>query len=64
MKQWQNRPLEKQYFVVWMDCIVIKVKDNGKVNNKAIYLIIGINKEGRKEVLGSGSTKPNPLRFG
>lgn len=52
MKQWQNRPLEKQYFVAWMDCIVIKVKDNGKVQNKAIYLIIGVNKEGRKEVLG------------
>lgn len=52
MKQWQNRPLEKQYFVAWMDCIVIKVKENGKVNNKAIYLIIGVNKEGKKEVLG------------
>lgn len=52
MKQWQNRPLEKQYFIAWMDCIVIKVKDNGKVNNKSIYLIIGVNKEGRKEVLG------------
>jgi transposase-like protein len=52
MKQWQNRPLEKQYFIAWMDCIVIKVKDNGKINNKAIYLIIGVNKEGKKEVLG------------
>jgi transposase-like protein len=52
MKQWQNRSLESQYFVAWMDCIVVKVKDNGKVNNKAIYLIIGINKEGKKEVLG------------
>jgi len=52
MKQWQNRPLEKQYFVAWMDCIVMKVRENGKVNNKAVYLIIGLNKEGRKEVLG------------
>jgi len=52
MKQWQNRPLEKQYFIAWMDCIVVKVKDNGKVNNKAIYLIIGVSKEGKKEVLG------------
>ena len=52
MKQWQNRPLEKQYFIAYMDCIVVKVKDNGKVVNKAIYLIIGINKDGRKEVLG------------
>jgi putative transposase len=52
MKQWQNRPLERIYFTVWMDAICIKVKDNGKVNNKSVYLIIGLNKEGRKEVLG------------
>lgn len=52
MKQWQNRPLERIYFTVWMDAISIKVKDNGKVNNKSVYLIIGLNKEGKKEVLG------------
>lgn len=52
MKLWQNRPLEKVYFSVWMDAISIKVKDNGKVNNKAVYLVIGLNGEGKKEVLG------------
>lgn len=52
MKQWQNRPLEKIYFTVWMDALSIKVKENGKVNNKSVYLIIGLNKEGKKEVLG------------
>lgn len=52
MKQWQNRPLESIYFTVWMDAISVKVKDNGKVCNKSIYLIIGLNKEGKKEVLG------------
>lgn len=52
MKQWQNRPLEKIYFTAWMDAISIKVKENGKVNNKSVYLIIGLNKEGKKEVLG------------
>jgi putative transposase len=52
MKQWQNRPLEKVYFSVWMDAISIKVKDNGKINNKSIYLVIGLNSEGKKEVLG------------
>jgi transposase-like protein len=52
MKLWQNRPLEKVYFNVWMDAISIKVKENGKVNNKAIYLVIGLNGEGKKEVLG------------
>ena len=52
MKLWQNRPLEKVYFSVWLDAISIKAKDNGKVNNKAIYLVIGFNGEGKKEVLG------------
>lgn len=52
MKQWQNRPLERVYFTVWMDAISVKVKENGKVGNKSVYLIIGLNKEGKKEVLG------------
>lgn len=52
MKLWQNRPLEKVYFSLWMDAISIKVKDNGKINNKSIYLVIGLNAEGKKEVLG------------
>lgn len=52
MKQWQNRPLDKVYFSLWMDAISIKVKDNGKVLNKSIYLVIGLNGEGKKEVLG------------
>jgi len=49
---WQNRPLEAQYFIVWMDGIVFKVRENSKVINKTIYLAIGLNREGRKEVLG------------
>lgn len=52
MKQWQNRPLESVYYTVWMDAISIKVRENGRVNNKSVYLIIGLNKEGKKEVLG------------
>ena len=52
MKLWQNRPLEKVYFSVWMDAISIKVKENGKVHNKSVYLVIGLNGEGKKEVLG------------
>lgn len=52
MKQWQNRPLETVYFSVWMDAICIKVRENGKVHNKSVYLVIGLNAEGKKEVLG------------
>jgi transposase-like protein len=49
---WQNRPLDPVYLVVWMDGIVFKVRENSKVVNKTVYLAIGLNREGRKEVLG------------
>ena len=49
---WQNRPLDAVYLVVWMDGIVFKVRESSKVVNKTVYLAIGLNREGRKEVLG------------
>lgn len=49
---WQNRPLDPVYCVVWMDGIVFKVRQSGKVINKTIYLAVGLNREGYKEVLG------------
>lgn len=49
---WQNRPLDELYLIVWMDGIVFKVRENSKVINKTIYLAVGLNREGRKEVLG------------
>lgn len=50
--EWQSRPLSSVYFVVWMDGIVFKVRQNGKVVNKTIYLAVGLNGQGFKEVLG------------
>ena len=50
--EWQSRPLSSVYFVVWMDGIVFKVRQNGKVINKTIYLAVGLNSEGHKEMLG------------
>ena len=52
IKEWQSRPLEKVYFVVWMDGISIKIRHNGKIVNKTIYLVIGLTQEGLKQVLG------------
>lgn len=52
IKQWQSRPLEEVYYTIWLDGIVFKVRQNGKVSNKTIYLIIGLNGDGKKEVLG------------
>lgn len=49
---WQNRPLEITYLVVWMDAIVFKVRENSRVINKAMYLAVGLRKDGLKEVLG------------
>ena len=52
VKAWQCRPLEPVYLVVWMDGISFKVRHNGKITNKTIYLIIGLDKQGYKQVLG------------
>jgi putative transposase len=49
---WQNRPLESVYLIVWMDGIVFKVRENSKVVNKTIYIAVGLNRDGKKEVLG------------
>lgn len=52
IKEWQARPLEELYCIVWMDAIHYKVKDQGKVKSRAVYNILGINKEGKKDLLG------------
>jgi len=63
IKQWQQRPLEDVYFVVWMDGIVFKVRHNGKVIGKTIYLIIGLRKDGLKEVLGMWISETESASF-
>jgi len=52
VKEWQQRPLESHYPFVWMDAIHYKLKDNGRYVSKAIYTVLGLNMEGKKEVLG------------
>ena len=51
-QDWQNRPLDRLYLIVWMDGIVFKVRDSGKIINKTVYLCVGLNDRGYKEVLG------------
>lgn len=63
VKEWQNRPLEPLYYVVWMDGIVLKVKHNGKYINKCIYLVIGLKKDGLKEVLGMWMAETESASF-
>jgi putative transposase len=50
--EWQNRPLEAVYPIMYIDALVVKVRDAGTVRNKAVYLAIGVDVEGRKQVLG------------
>jgi putative transposase len=52
VKEWQARPLAMIYPIVWLDAIHYKIRENGKVAGKAVYTILGVNLEGRKEVLG------------
>src|SRR5699024_9856204 len=52
VKRWQNRQLDPMYCIVWMDAMHFKVRDEGKVRHRALYNILGINKDGYKEVLG------------
>ncbi len=50
--EWQSRPLDAVYPIVYLDCIVVKIRQDKQVINKAIYLALGVNLEGHKELLG------------
>lgn len=52
IREWQSRPLDSVYCIVWMDAMHYKVRDEGKVTSRAVYNILGINTEGKKELLG------------
>lgn len=52
IKAWQSRPLEAMYCIVWLDAMHYKVKVDGKIEHRALYNILGVNKEGYKDILG------------
>jgi len=52
VKEWQNRPLDDIYPIVWLDAMHYKVRDGGKVVSRAVYNILAINKHGKKELIG------------
>ncbi len=52
LQEWQQRPLEKLYPIVWLDAVHYKIKDEGRYISKAIYTLLGLNLEGQKEILG------------
>jgi len=63
IKTWQNRQLDEVYPIMYLDAIQFKVRDNGHVKNKAIYLAIGVTIEGYKEVLGLWIAQTEGAKF-
>ena len=52
VKEWQQRSLESLYCIVWLDAMYYKVKEEGRTQTRCVYNVLGINKDGRKDVLG------------
>ena len=63
VKAWQGRPLESVYPFVWLDAIHYKVKENGGIRSKAVYCMLGVNREGIKELLGMYVGENEGARF-
>jgi|TARA_B110000908_G_scaffold71335_1_gene86079 transposase-like protein len=63
MVEWQSRPLDAVYPIVYLDCIVLKIRQDKRVINKAIYLVLGINIEGHKELLGMWVSENEGAKF-
>ncbi len=62
-REWQQRSLEPVYFAVWMDGIVLKIREDSKVINKCVYIVIGLKPDGKKEVLGFWIEKTESAAF-
>lgn len=61
--EWQNRPLDAVYPIIYLDCIVLKIRHEKRVINKAIYLALGINMDGQKELLGIWIAETEGAKF-
>lgn len=63
VRAWQNRPLDSVYPIVYLDALMVKIKDNGHIVNKAVYLVMGVNMGGTKEVLGMWIAQNEGAKF-
>lgn len=63
VKAWQSRPLDKIYPIVFLDALVIKVREDKRIINKAFYLALGVNLEGQKELLGIWVSQNEGAKF-
>lgn len=63
VKLWQQRPLDALYPIVYLDCIVVKSQESGAVTNKSVYLALGVNIQGEKELLGLWIARTEGAKF-
>lgn len=61
--EWQSRPLDAVYPIVYLDCLVVKIRQDKKVINKAVYLALGVNMEGHKVLLGMWLSENEGAKF-
>ena len=63
VKAWQQRPLAPVYPIVYLDCLVVRSRETGSVQNKSVYLALGVNCEGEKELLGLWLAQTEGAKF-
>jgi putative transposase len=63
LETWQNRPLDATYLVMYLDALVVKIRDGGVVQNKAVYLVVGLGLDGTKDVLGMWIQQTEGAKF-
>ena len=63
VKIWQQRPLNTVYPIVYLDCLVVRSRDSGAISNKAVYLALGVNSDGEKELLGLWLSQNEGAKF-
>jgi putative transposase len=63
VKEWQSRPLELLYPILFLDALMVKMRHEGRVENRAVYVTVGIDLEGRKDVLGLWTSANEGAKF-
>src|SRR5436190_8004459 len=63
VRAWQHRPLDPIYMIVYLDALIVKMRHEGRVENRAVFVAIGVNQEGVKEVLGLWTSATEGSKF-
>jgi putative transposase len=63
VRAWQNRPLEAVYPVVFFDCLVVKIRHEKRIINKSVYIALGIDSSGKKDILGLWISETEGAKF-